>query len=332
MSFPVDRVDQRTFPDDWTGTVVVCDIDRTYLNTRFSSLQGMARIPVEFAVDKRDIAGMVPLLQELRRGPGTESRFTPLYFLSASPPQMRGVLERKMLMDGIEHDGTTFKDWPAVLRSGKLRRFKEQLGFKITALLHGRMALPRGAEEILIGDDLESDPLAYSLYADILAGRVPLDGLPQLLMRLGVGRADAWGVADLKKLLPDMAGVRRAYIRMERNDDPAALHAFFPGVVPCRDAFQMALSMLAEGLVSPAGVTRVGRGVADHGTSAADLASRLTEAVRHGYLPPTTAAELGPRLEEADLLDPAPPVPEPDSFWAANPAADRVWTPENILG
>ena len=259
MSFPVDRVDNRVFADGWAGTVVICDIDRTYLNTRFSSLKGMARIPVEFAVDKRDIAGMVPLLQELRRGPAADSRFTPLYFLSASPPQMRSVLERKMLMDGIEHDGTTFKDWPAVLRSGKLRRFKEQLGFKITALLHGRMALPRGAREVLIGDDLESDPLAFALYADILAGRVPLEGLPRLLTGLGVGRQDAWGIADLKRMLPDVDGVQRAFIRLERNE-PEALHAFFPGVLPCRDAFQMALAMHADGMLSTAGVARVGRG------------------------------------------------------------------------
>ncbi len=331
MSFPVDRSDNRVFADDWAGTVVICDIDRTYLNTRFSSLKGMARIPLEFAVDKRDIPGMVPLLQELRRGPGPESRFTPLYFLSASPPQMRGVLERKMLMDGIEHDGTTFKDWPAVLRSGRLRRLKEQLGFKLTALLHGRMALPRGAEEVLIGDDLESDPLAFALYADILAGRVPVDGLPQLLIRLGVGRQDAWGVADLKKMLPDVDGVRRAYIRLERNDDPGALHTFFPGILPCRDAFQMSLSMLAEGLMSRSGVVRVGRGLADRGAMAADLATRLSEAVKQGFLGPEQAVELGPILEDADLLDPAPPVPEPDPLWTQRPSADRRWVPEQIL-
>ncbi len=331
MSFPVDRVDNRVFADGWAGTVVICDIDRTYLNTRFSSLKGMARIPVEFAVDKRDIAGMVPLLQELRRGPAADSRFTPLYFLSASPPQMRSVLERKMLMDGIEHDGTTFKDWPAVLRSGKLRRFKEQLGFKITALLHGRMALPRGAREVLIGDDLESDPLAFALYADILAGRVPLEGLPRLLTGLGVGRQDAWGIADLKRMLPDVDGVQRAFIRLERNE-PEALHAFFPGVLPCRDAFQMALAMHADGMLSTAGVARVGRGVADRGASAVDLAARLTEAVRHGYLPPDRARELGPLLEQADLLDPAPPIPAPDTLWGTRLAASRAWTPDTIRG
>jgi len=331
VSFPVDRVDNRVFADGWAGTVVICDIDRTYLNTRFSSLKGMARIPVEFAVDKRDIAGMVPLLQELRRGPAADSRFTPLYFLSASPPQMRSVLERKMLMDGIEHDGTTFKDWPAVLRSGKLRRFKEQLGFKITALLHGRMALPRGAREVLIGDDLESDPLAFALYADILAGRVPLEGLPRLLTGLGVGRQDAWGIADLKRMLPDVDGVQRAFIRLERNE-PEALHAFFPGVLPCRDAFQMALAMHADGMLSTAGVARVGRGVADRGASAVDLAARLTEAVRHGYLPPDRARELGPLLEQADLLDPAPPIPAPDTLWGTRLAASRAWTPDTIRG
>ena len=333
MSFPVDRSDQRSYDDDWSGTVVVCDIDRTYLNTRFSSLGGLARIPIEFAVDKRAIAGMVPLLRELRRGPERTSRSTPLYFLSASPPQMRPVIERKMLMDGVEFDGTTFKDWGGVLRSGRWWRLKEQLGFKLTALLRGRLDLPRGAVEVLFGDDLESDPLAYALYADILAGRVPLDGLPQRLMGLGVGREDAWGIVDLKRMLPDLDGVGRAYIRLEHNGEPAALRGFFPGVVPCRGPFQMAISLWAEGHISDAGVARVARGLAERDIGPAQLGERLSEAARLAFVARDRVAALSASLVDAEVLTAVPELPAADPTWSPTTTGDaaRTWTPAELL-
>jgi hypothetical protein len=101
--FPNNRVNERTFAAGWSGEVVVCDIDRTYLATRFSTLKGLARIPFEFAVDKQDIDGIVVLLREVRRGPAPESRSTPLYFISASPAQLRPVIQRKMLLDFAPH-------------------------------------------------------------------------------------------------------------------------------------------------------------------------------------------------------------------------------------
>ena len=38
MAFPVDKQNERCFEPAWCGEVFVCDIDRTYLATRFSSL------------------------------------------------------------------------------------------------------------------------------------------------------------------------------------------------------------------------------------------------------------------------------------------------------
>ena len=147
MSFPIDRASYRDYPAEWKGSVFVCDIDRTYLATRLSSYKGMMRVPFEAAVDKIAIDGMRPLLREIRRGPRSRSRHTPLYFVSASPAQLRPVIERKMLFDGLEFDGTTFKDWLGVVRSGRLGRFREQVGFKLTALLTARRELPAGAGE-----------------------------------------------------------------------------------------------------------------------------------------------------------------------------------------
>ena len=281
MTFPIDREDYRTYDHEWSGDVVICDIDRTYLYTRFSSLKGLTRIPFEFAIDKRDIAGMVPLLKELRRGPGEVSRHTPLYFVSASPPQLRPVIERKMLIDGVEYDGTTFKDWRACLSSGRLGRMKDQVGFKLTALLHTRHALPRGAREILIGDDLEKDALAYTLYADIVASRIPADRIPRLLTRLGVNEPDAWGVADLARMIPAADSVRRIIIRLEKHD-PDHFAPFARHVHPCRGPLQMALSLRGAGCISDDGVERVAQGLEERGKTHAELDELKRDAQQRG--------------------------------------------------
>jgi len=323
VSFPLDRTDHRQLASDWSGDVVVCDIDRTYLNTRFSSLAGLSRIPVEFAVDKRDIAGMAALLRELRRGPHPTSRHTPLYFVSASPPQMRGVIERKMLMDGVEYDGTTFKDWGRVIRSGRWRRLKEQLGFKLTALLTGRTSLPRGAREILIGDDLESDAHAFCLYADVVAGRIELDALPRVLMGLGVSRPDAWSVADIKRLVDDLPdAVRRVYIRLERSD-PDRFRDYWPHLVPCRGALQMAVSLWDEGCVSLEGVARVARDLVDRGTGGTELTDHVLDAARRQLVPADRFAEVANAL--VSVLGQTPRAPAPDAAWA--PVPRPTWAP-----
>lgn len=334
MTFPIDRVNQRTFHQDWAGDVIVCDIDRTYLYTRFSSLKGMARIPVEFAIDKRAIAGMVPLLKELRRGPDERSRQTPLYFISASPRQMRPVIERKMLMDGIEYDGTTFKDWGRVLRQLQPKRLKEQLGFKLTGLLVGRQGLPRGAREFLIGDDLESDGLAYAIYADVLAGRFPIDDLQRTLTRLGVARADAQGIVDAKQTVPDLDGVKRIYIRLERNDDPAAFLDYHPFVVPCLDPFQMAASMWAEGIIRLGAVIRVVDELARHGMGKEKINDRFWDTGQRGLFTVEQGHELARALAEARHLEADIDPAGPDAVWsetAARHLTRSTWTPEQFL-
>ena len=104
--YPLERTNERTFPPDFDDKVFVWDIDKTYLASDFESFKGLLSIPFEFAVDKRVIAGADVILRALRRGvdPGHEAS-QPLYFISASPVQMRGVIERKMTDDGVEYDG-----------------------------------------------------------------------------------------------------------------------------------------------------------------------------------------------------------------------------------
>jgi hypothetical protein len=291
--YPLKLTDERNLPADYRGNVFVWDIDKTYLATRFSSMRGMLRIPVEFAVDKHAIAGMPEVLRGLRRGPGNEFRSEPIYFVSASPPQLRPVIERKMLLDGVEYDGMIFKDWAAVLRGLQPRRLKEQIGFKICALLTGRVRRPLSTE-YLFGDDVEVDALVYSLYARVLAGETAAAQLDSALRDLGVSRGDIRCASALQAELPSELGtVARIFIHLERNTPPERFAEFGSRVAPVRGAFQMALALLQSGLVQARVVAAAADAQRKGSRTAVDLDALARDAVARGLVSAERAREAG---------------------------------------
>ncbi len=332
MSFPISTVNQRDFADDWAGEVFTCDIDRTYLMTRFSSMKGMARIPFEFAVDKTAVAGMTQILKEIRRGPERRSRQTPLYFVSASPSQLRPVIERKMLLDGLEFDGTTFKDWFGVVRTWRFDRFKEQIGFKLTALLARRSELPPGeVREVLIGDDLERDATAFSLYADLLAGRLAVADLATTLVGFGVAEDDAAAIVELKRLVGDRAeGVKRIYIRLERQQAEDFL-PYAPHLVACSGSLQMALALWVDGSISLEGATRVANELVNRRDGEKwrqAIRQELLDSCRRGLISADQGAEALEVLARAGIVDADLTLPGVDPRWASQlERDDPCWTP-----
>ena len=291
--YPLSVLDERTLPEGYAGTVSVWDIDRTYLATRFSSLRHLLRIPLEFAVDKRAIPGMPEVLRALRRGPGPRFAAAPIYFVSASPPELRPVIVRKMLLDGVEYDGITCKDWLATLRGLRPGRLREQVGFKLCALLEGRRRRP-AARELLFGDDVEKDAQSYWLYARLISGELCHGDADSALEAAGVGAADRACVLAMRAELPATLGaVERAFIYLDRGTSPAELAPFAPLVVAVRDALQLALALRELGLVDEraaretaralAGAARKARG--DPGESARDAVARgLCSAATAGAL------------------------------------------------
>jgi hypothetical protein len=75
-----------------------------------------------------------------------------------------------MLLDGVQHDGIAFKDQLGLLLARRPRAIKEQVGYKVAALLMLRAELPRGARFTLFGDDVESDMEAFLLFGRVCAG------------------------------------------------------------------------------------------------------------------------------------------------------------------
>jgi hypothetical protein len=249
VSYPLRIDDQRSFPDGYDGPVFVWDIDKTYLSTHFSSLQGLSRIPLEFAVDKQAITGMPEVLRGIRRGPGPGYGCVPLYFVTASPPQLRGVLEHKMILDGVEFDGITFKDWWRIMKQRRPKRLLDQVGFKVCALLEGRLRRPLSTE-YLFGDDAESDADAFSLYASLVHKELSAREAQDRMTEVGVREDNRRCAMSLLDQLPQRRGtVQRIFIHLEKRTPPEEFDRFGPLVAPVRNGFQLGLALYELGLV-----------------------------------------------------------------------------------
>ena len=297
MTYPLRLVDDRPLPADYDGPVHVWDVDKTYLDTDLSSVWGMLRIPLEMAIDKRTIPGAVAVLRECRRGPGARPRNVPLYFVSASPPQLEGVIRRRMLLDGVEPDGFVFKDQLALALRGRIRQLRTQMEYKLSALWSLIARFPPRARLVLVGDDWESDALVFARLAAAQNGTLAAGALADALREAGVENVD--DLADLARTAAGRARVALACVLLTRGRDPGAFEAFGPTVRAARDALQLAAVLLAAELIAPEGVARVARHLVDAwswrrqdvAASIDDLASRrlvddkVLDAVRAAVAP-----------------------------------------------
>jgi len=294
--YPLAVEDQRILPEGYDGNVFVWDIDKTYLSTRFSSMRGMARIPIEFAIDKHAIPGMPEVLRGLRRGPGPDFACAPLYFVSASPPLLRKVVENKMLLDGVEHDGITFKDWLGTLRQLRPGRLREQVGFKINALLDGRLRRPR-AQEYLFGDDVERDAEAFSIYARLVNDDPPSGELETALQAAGVKPDDRRFVHDLAGRLPAERGrVERFFIHLGLGTPPDSFDRYGELAVPVKGGFQLALALHDLGLLDEDAVTGAAEAVeasAKARSKYGALPEQAADALRRGLIRQDRLVALG---------------------------------------
>jgi len=306
QGYPLRVFDYRSLPKGYDGTVLVWDIDKTYLATHFSSLGGLSRIPLEFAVDKEAIPGMPAVLRGLRRGAGPAYACVPLYFVTGSPPFLRKVIEHRMLLDGVEYDGIVFKDWVATVRQRRPRRLREQVGYKVCALLTGRLARPR-AEEYLFGDDVEQDALAFDLYARILEGSLPAGEAVARLAEAGVSREDRRHVFDLLDRLPPRRGsVKRISIHLAGNSRPDTFRGLGARVVPVRNAFQLALALCGLSLMDPWSVRQAREAVCGSGEGVeARAREQIDDAVERGLVSRQILEEQG-EAWKGSFLDSTP--------------------------
>jgi hypothetical protein len=291
---------------DYSGYVFVSDIDRTYLDTEIDSIGGLLRAAFEGPERKSNIPGFSTILRAIRRGPLESPQENPLFFVSASPPQMSAKILSKMSLDGVAHDGVVFKNQLRHVRSGNFKKLREQLSYKLSALLIMWRKLPKNCKIIFFGDDSESDALVFSLFAEIVAGVLKGRVLKDLLQYLGVQRKDAVAIAWGAKFIKEARfPVHAAFINLETGSQPSYYEKLGPFLFPTDNSLQVALSLVEFDLIRARAVVSVARdSVIHHDMSPAELASSLEEGAIRGLYSSDTLESFWPLLEKNGFLPP----------------------------
>lgn len=267
---------------DYAGYVVISDIDKTYLATQIDSVGGLLKTAFETAESKDTIPGFSIVLRALRRGGGLSPQKNPLFFVSASPPQMRQTLKAKMQIDGVEHNGIIFKDQLEHVRNRDFKKLREQIGYKLEAFLALWSHIPNSAKLVMFGDDSESDPVIYSLFSDILAGRARGPLLDELLEYLGVFPEERRRIVTLSDEIEGTHDpIVMSFINIVSDSHPSFYGKFGPQIFATENSLQVALTLFERGLVRERAVCSIGREMVLHYDFSPH---RLLESLKSGAL------------------------------------------------
>jgi len=303
------------------------DLDKTYLKSEFDSVRDLVKISFEKPEDKVAAPGVAALIRALRGVGAAAGLDVRVYFLSASPPQIGKAIKDKLALDGIEYEDIVFKNQLQHLVRGRFRNLREHIGYKLAALLTWRRSAPVHAREFLFGDDWESDPLIYSLYADVLAGRVGEDELRAVLEQIPVDPHQIDEVLALQREIEKVDAVVRIYINLERRTPPANFRAYGPRLVPAYNYFQTAACLFEDGELTLAAVAKVAESLIDlFDYTAERIGNSLADISRRGHIGEATTKALRQYLAAQGLIPATRPArARRRTLWNVLTAAIAAW-------
>lgn len=321
--------------------VYVWDLDKTYLDTSWGSPRELWRTAIEKAFQKRNVPGTGSLVRALKNAWQEErgERAFPIYFITASPPQIETKIREKLELDEILPLGTFFKDNLKNLKPSRLWRLTQQVGYKVQALLQLRVNLRQDLRQVLWGDDSESDAIIYSLYSDICARRWSERELMGILRGLHVIGEQTDTILELQDRIPPTDPVEKIYINLATDTDTDYYLKFGRRTVPTYNTFQAALDLLQDGRLKQDQVIRVAQDmVMNYGFTSEELESSFDNLVRRQLLSDVTVSEVLPLLKNHGLIAPdfAPsiePRPVAEQIGGrvyALEGAHEPWVPEHI--
>ncbi len=282
------------------GTVFLWDIDKTYLDTKFETFKGLIRTAFEKAFQKRNVPGTATLIRALET---TSRGKIPIYFISASPPQMERKIYQKMKIDRIEPMGIFFKDNLKNMRPSKFRRLKQQVGFKVQSLLELRAILPEQTKLTMFGDDSESDAVVYSIFSDICSRRIPPAEFMSVLEALHTSKDQRGRILELQKKIPQNDPVERIYINLVNDTDPDYYSKFGRRVLATFTTFQAALDLFQSSLIDMNALVMVGRDmVSNYGFTPEELGKSFEDLFHRGFLKSEKINEILSVLKDENLL------------------------------
>lgn len=275
--------------------VFIWDLDKTYLDTAIESFAQLLQTAIERAFNKKNVPGTSTLLQMLaqtlteKKG---QSRF-PLYFISASPPQMESRIAEKFTIDNIKPFGCFYKDNLRNLTPKRFWRLNKQVGYKIQALLQLRLKLKEEVKQICWGDDSESDAIIYNLYSDICARRIGPQDLRNVLKNLSVTGEQIDEILLLQSQVPENDPVEKIYINLAVDTDPDYYLKFGRRTLPTYNTFQVACDLYQDRRISLEAVSTIAQDmIFNYGFAPEELLRSYDELIRRHVMGERAATEL----------------------------------------
>lgn len=225
--------------------VFVWDLDKTYLDSHFESFSGLIQIIFEQAVQKRNVPGTAVLVRALFKS----EKHMPIYFISASPPQMQEKIKEKLDIDGITPYGFFSKDNLKNLKPSRWSWLTNHIGFKLQALMEIRLLLSPECEMICWGDDSESDANIYSLFSDICSHRLTDREVISLLTAFNTPSDQIDLILELRDQRENFDPLKRVFINLAIDTDPEYYRRYGRRLMAVDNSFEVALDLFQRGFI-----------------------------------------------------------------------------------
>lgn len=225
--------------------VFIWDLDKTYLDTHFESFSGLIRVIFEKAFQKRNVPGTTVLVRALFKS----DKKLPIYFISASPPQMQEKVKEKLDLDGITPYGFFSKDNLKNLKPARWSRLTNHIGFKLQALMEIRLLLSEDCQMVCWGDDSESDANIYSLFSDICSHRLTDREVICLLTEFKTPADQIDLILELRDQREDFDPLKRVFINLAVDTDPEYYRRYGRRLMAVDNSFEVALDLFQRGFI-----------------------------------------------------------------------------------
>ena len=263
---------------------IICDIDKTYIETRFETPMAMLKIAFENAEEKVTVTGAPIALLAARWGNfysgETFAEPNSLHFLSASPPQLRRVIRSRLAIDGLDWSSDTFKNQAYNIRSRKLKFLKQHVAYKTALILKQMSRAPKDARFILIGDNAELDAFIYLGIQLFVEKKLSLSAYREYLSFGGVSDEVLPSLEPYLNLQKESITVAGILIRKAPRYELVEAPPLTQLVLPFDHYFEVILHFHAWGMVSDDMIWPISRQLHnEYGYTREDVAGALQRTV-----------------------------------------------------
>ena len=281
----------------------IWDLDKTYIDTSFLNpilfLKDMLRDPSQ----RPNVPGTKALLSSMQEKWKVQKTPFPLFFITASPPQVEFGFLRKLKRDGIQPVGCFFRNHLRNLSLKKLTYPYKQIGFKLHSLLKLRTFLAHEVDQVCWGDDSESDAIVYNFYSDICHRRLSVDQIRHFLHLYSVTNEQVDKILSLQEKIPCQDPVKKIYINLAEDTDPEYYLKFGRRTLPVYNTFQIALDLFQDLRISMENVIYVAKDlIENYGFSQDELELNLDDLIRRRVLGKETVDKILPSLIEKKIV------------------------------